>query len=288
MARDGHVPLVPMCGVFWGRADPVCCCCTSHFIDHGERDGANAGRRKGPLQLLVRDHRQLGHCQAELGRHLQGQVLTRSAQDTRRGKRNLKQSKNQCSHNLGLVAYTGELQSVDGYMNIALEKTDEYVNGTKRRAYGDAFVRGNNGQSHLVRTVATRPGREFLSTDSTVLGSHVHLGRLRRTTCITGPARRLGHAHRHVACRGFARPHVVWLARHVYVHTYMDGHPNQTISRPVPYRRPSAWPWLTSSSSTPSTSGRARRPPPAHSSPRRPSARPPGRSPRPPRAARPA
>ena len=40
----------------------------------------------------------------------------------------------------------GELQSVDGYMNIALEKTDEYVNGVKRRSYGDAFVRGNNGE----------------------------------------------------------------------------------------------------------------------------------------------
>lgn len=40
----------------------------------------------------------------------------------------------------------GELQSVDGYMNIALEKTEEYVNGAKRRSYGDAFVRGNNGQ----------------------------------------------------------------------------------------------------------------------------------------------
>lgn len=41
---------------------------------------------------------------------------------------------------------TGELQSVDGYMNIALEKTEEYVNGQKRRTYGDAFVRGNNGK----------------------------------------------------------------------------------------------------------------------------------------------
>lgn len=40
---------------------------------------------------------------------------------------------------------TGELQSVDGYMNIALEKTQEFVNGTKRREYGDTFVRGNNG-----------------------------------------------------------------------------------------------------------------------------------------------
>ncbi|KAK0754065.1 hypothetical protein B0T18DRAFT_313477 [Schizothecium vesticola] len=42
------------------------------------------------------------------------------------------------------VVYRGELQSVDGYMNIALEKTDEIVNGAKRRHYGDAFVRGNN------------------------------------------------------------------------------------------------------------------------------------------------
>lgn len=31
-------------------------------------------------------------------------------------------------------------------MNIALEKTEEYVNGKKRRSYGDAFVRGNNGK----------------------------------------------------------------------------------------------------------------------------------------------
>jgi hypothetical protein len=32
-------------------------------------------------------------------------------------------------------------------MNIALEKCQEYVNGQLRRTYGDAFVRGNNGQS---------------------------------------------------------------------------------------------------------------------------------------------
>lgn len=45
--------------------------------------------------------------------------------------------------NSGIV-YKGELQSVDGYMNIALEKCQEYVNGQLRRTYGDAFVRGNN------------------------------------------------------------------------------------------------------------------------------------------------
>lgn len=43
--------------------------------------------------------------------------------------------------------YTGELQSVDGYMNIALEQTKEYVDGKMRRNYGDAFVRGNNGKA---------------------------------------------------------------------------------------------------------------------------------------------
>ena len=43
------------------------------------------------------------------------------------------------------VIYKGELQSVDGYMNIALEKCQEFVNGQLRRTYGDAFVRGNNG-----------------------------------------------------------------------------------------------------------------------------------------------
>jgi len=41
----------------------------------------------------------------------------------------------------------GELQSVDGYMNIALEQTKEYVDGKMRRNYGDAFVRGNNGMA---------------------------------------------------------------------------------------------------------------------------------------------
>ncbi|KAI1906175.1 U4/U6-U5 snRNP complex subunit lsm6 [Ophidiomyces ophidiicola] len=38
----------------------------------------------------------------------------------------------------------GELQSIDGYMNIALEKTTEHVNGKLRKSYGDVFVRGNN------------------------------------------------------------------------------------------------------------------------------------------------
>jgi len=45
--------------------------------------------------------------------------------------------------NSGIV-YKGELQSVDGYMNIALEQAKEYVDGKLHRSYGDAFIRGNN------------------------------------------------------------------------------------------------------------------------------------------------
>jgi U6 snRNA-associated Sm-like protein LSm6 len=44
--------------------------------------------------------------------------------------------------------YIGELQSVDGYMNIALEQAKEYVDGKLHRSYGDAFIRGNNGIIH--------------------------------------------------------------------------------------------------------------------------------------------
>ncbi|KFY63136.1 hypothetical protein V496_04162 [Pseudogymnoascus sp. VKM F-4515 (FW-2607)] len=42
------------------------------------------------------------------------------------------------------VVYKGSLQSVDGYMNIALENCTEHVDGARRRSYGDAFIRGNN------------------------------------------------------------------------------------------------------------------------------------------------
>ena len=70
----------------------------------------------------------------------------------------------------------GELQSVDGYMNIALEKTEEYVNGVKRRTYGDAFVRGNNGLSLSSSCPVESP--------LTYLRSHVHLCRLRHACAV--------------------------------------------------------------------------------------------------------
>lgn len=50
----------------------------------------------------------------------------------------------------------GELQSVDGYMNIALDKAEEYVNGTKQRSYRDAFIRGNNGTPAVTKNLNQR------------------------------------------------------------------------------------------------------------------------------------
>ncbi|KAF7798201.1 hypothetical protein EIP86_009418 [Pleurotus ostreatoroseus] len=42
------------------------------------------------------------------------------------------------------VDYQGILSCLDGYMNIALEQTEEHVNGAVTNRYGDAFIRGNN------------------------------------------------------------------------------------------------------------------------------------------------
>ncbi|KAL8254997.1 hypothetical protein R6Q59_033218 [Mikania micrantha] len=42
------------------------------------------------------------------------------------------------------VDYRGILACLDGYMNIAMEQTEEYVNGQLKNKYGDAFIRGSN------------------------------------------------------------------------------------------------------------------------------------------------
>ncbi len=42
------------------------------------------------------------------------------------------------------VDYRGILFKLDGYMNIALEDTEEYVNGQLKKKYGETFIRGNN------------------------------------------------------------------------------------------------------------------------------------------------
>lgn len=36
---------------------------------------------------------------------------------------------------------------LDGYMNIALEQAEEWIEGIRHRTYGDAFIRGNNGKA---------------------------------------------------------------------------------------------------------------------------------------------
>nr|CAG4711221.1 unnamed protein product [Naegleria fowleri] len=41
--------------------------------------------------------------------------------------------------------YRGILTCLDGYMNVALEQTKEYVDGVLTGNYEDAFIRGNNG-----------------------------------------------------------------------------------------------------------------------------------------------
>ena len=55
------------------------------------------------------------------------------------------------------VDYRGILNCLDGYMNIALEQTEEYVNGQLKKKYGDAFIRGNN-----VLYISRQKGRAWI------------------------------------------------------------------------------------------------------------------------------
>jgi len=43
------------------------------------------------------------------------------------------------------IEYRGVLACLDGYLNIAMEQTEEYVDGQLKAKYGDCFIRGNNG-----------------------------------------------------------------------------------------------------------------------------------------------
>ena len=52
------------------------------------------------------------------------------------------------------VAYKGVLACLDGYMNIAMEQTEEYVDGPLNAKYGECVIRGNN--VHYIST-ARRP-----------------------------------------------------------------------------------------------------------------------------------
>ncbi|RSH87987.1 U4/U6-U5 snRNP complex subunit lsm6 [Apiotrichum porosum] len=42
------------------------------------------------------------------------------------------------------IDYHGLLTCLDGYMNVALEDTEEWANGRLTAKYGDTFLRGNN------------------------------------------------------------------------------------------------------------------------------------------------
>ena len=42
------------------------------------------------------------------------------------------------------VCYRGVLACLDGYMNVAMEQTEEWVEGELVGKYGDCFLRGNN------------------------------------------------------------------------------------------------------------------------------------------------
>ncbi|KAH7484635.1 U4/U6-U5 snRNP complex subunit lsm6 [Phytophthora ramorum] len=42
------------------------------------------------------------------------------------------------------VEYKGVLACLDGFMNIAMEQTQEFSNGQLKAQYGDCFIRGNN------------------------------------------------------------------------------------------------------------------------------------------------
>lgn len=63
-------------------------------------------------------------------------------------------------------------------MNIALEKTEEWVNGQKRRTYGDAFVRGNNGTYHPPSLSLLPPSLASPTDKRALPRSHVHLRRI--------------------------------------------------------------------------------------------------------------
>eukprot|EP00934_Nitzschia_sp_Nitz4_P006457 Nitzschia sp. Nitz4//scaffold48_size128905//110324//110733//NITZ4_003619-RA/size128905-augustus-gene-0.13-mRNA-1//1//CDS//3329553039//6447//frame0 len=43
------------------------------------------------------------------------------------------------------IEYRGVLACLDGYLNIAMEQTEEYgLDGQLKAKYGDCFIRGNN------------------------------------------------------------------------------------------------------------------------------------------------
>ena len=44
-----------------------------------------------------------------------------------------------------LIVLLGILASLDGYLNLCMEETEEYERGVVKTRFGDVFLRGNNG-----------------------------------------------------------------------------------------------------------------------------------------------
>lgn len=42
------------------------------------------------------------------------------------------------------IDFRGNLKCLDGFLNIAMENTEEFEGDILKKTYGDAFVRGNN------------------------------------------------------------------------------------------------------------------------------------------------
>lgn len=54
-------------------------------------------------------------------------------------------------------------------MNIAMEQTEEYVNGQLKNKYGDAFIRGNNGNFYIPRPLIYTLNRLIFSFFSFII-----------------------------------------------------------------------------------------------------------------------
>ena len=60
----------------------------------------------------------------------------------------------------------GLLTCLDGYMNVALEQTEEYSGGRLTGRFGECFLRGNNGKSQSHRPIVPSPYSQLYLWDS--------------------------------------------------------------------------------------------------------------------------
>lgn len=78
------------------------------------------------------------------------------------------------------IEYRGVLACLDGYMNIAMEQTEEFVDGQLKAKYGDCFIRGNNGTCvesvvPMLKTDMISPGRAFIFSNGLISVFHFGL-----------------------------------------------------------------------------------------------------------------